>query len=122
MSTSIEDAFEELQEENEGGATTKKRDAVADPLKIELSKASVKRIMKLNKEVHQISAEGVTAMCKVTEQFMFFLAYESYEVAAANGRKTIKVCVIVLLVALGHNSHFSSSFSFLNHLFARLKI
>lgn len=92
----------------------KEDDTPSKPGTLEIPKASVKRIMKLNDEVAAMSPEAVVATAKATELFLALMVQQSQEVATASNRKTIKVDDI--LAAIDHNQH---KFEFLNEAFSK---
>lgn len=55
------------------------------------SKSTIRKCMKLNSEVHMISADAVLCVLKATEVFMESLVKNSYVVSLANNRKSLKV-------------------------------
>jgi histone H3/H4 len=57
----------------------------------ELPKAYVKRLMKLNDAVGQVTNESVAATAKATELFIEYLLAEAQRSAVSKSRKTIKV-------------------------------
>lgn len=60
-----------------------------------LPKASVRRIMKLNEEVGNISNDAALATCMATEVFLSRLIESSQKYSQSHKRKTIKVDDII---------------------------
>jgi len=85
-------------------------------LELEIPKASVKRIMKLNDEVNQVGDESIIATGKATELFIAALTEDALQIAVFNGRKTIKVDDILLAV-----ENNQPKYQFLNEAFVGLK-
>ena len=55
------------------------------------SKSTIRKCMKLNSEVHMISADAVLCVLKATEVFMESLVKNTHVVSLANNRKSVKV-------------------------------
>jgi len=65
---------------------------------LEIPKASIRRIMKLNDEVTNVSAESIITTAKATELFIATIVEASRQVAIANNRKTIRVDDLLLVI------------------------
>jgi histone H3/H4 len=52
--------------------------------------------MKMNSEVHNISADAIVCVLKATETFLEFLIKNSFEVSLTNNRKSLKVNIFNL--------------------------
>ena len=63
-----------------------------------LPKASVKRIMKLNDDVQNVSAEAVISVAKLTEDFLTKIVAQAYEESQRQNRKTIKVSCCIKFI------------------------
>jgi len=55
------------------------------------SKATIRKCMKLNSDVHNVSADAVITVLRATEVFMENIIKNSYVVSLANNRKSVKV-------------------------------
>eukprot|EP01036_Dinobryon_divergens_P025039 gene25039-33551_t len=84
------------------------------PTPFALPKANVRRIMKLNDQVCNISAESVAATTKAAELFLLHFADAAAQIAAQNNRKTVKVDDLLLVIK--SNQH---KYEFLNTAFGR---
>mmetsp|Transcript_33791 Transcript_33791/g.24836 ORF Transcript_33791/g.24836 Transcript_33791/m.24836 type:complete len:89 (-) Transcript_33791:14-280(-) len=83
---------------------------------INVPKASVKRIMKLNDEVSLLSAEAIVAMSKATEFFIEQLTRDSLKEASSKDRKIVRVDD--LLKAMENNQ---LKYEFLSEAFGQRK-
>mmetsp|Transcript_16760 Transcript_16760/g.28427 ORF Transcript_16760/g.28427 Transcript_16760/m.28427 type:complete len:87 (+) Transcript_16760:146-406(+) len=72
---------------------------MADSKVLQIPKSNVRKIMKMNDEVANVSQDAALVTSKATEFFIADLIEASQQICVANKRKTIKVDDILLAIA-----------------------
>ncbi|KAJ1431986.1 histone-fold-containing protein [Ochromonadaceae sp. CCMP2298] len=78
---------------------------MADSKFFEIPKSSVRKIMKMNDEVANVSADAAALTTKSVEMFIADLVEASHQICVANKRKTIKVDDLLLAIAENPNRY-----------------
>lgn len=90
MALEDKERYERELAENGGAALSKKKDEVVQPYDTVIPLARVKRTVKLDPDVKNISKEATAAIAKATELFLEELAEQSYKISQTSGRRTVK--------------------------------